>query len=92
MYVSRVVNGCGVVSWVGGVTSKLSGLCGSVQGACGRWSDVVLCCSFEYCVATMSMASCGVLGVVLVSGCLSVVTLGWSLERGSSPALVLRLL
>ena len=46
MYVSRVGVGCGVVSCVGGVTSKLSGFCGCVHGACGRMSGVARYCSF----------------------------------------------
>ena len=46
MHVSRVGEGCGVVSCVGGVTSKLSGFCGCVHGASGRWSGVALSCSF----------------------------------------------
>ena len=45
MYVSRVVAGCGVVLWGGGVMTKLSGFCGYVHGAFGRWSGVVLPCS-----------------------------------------------
>ena len=92
IYEPKEVTGCGVVSWVGGVTSKLSGFCGCVYGACGRWSGVALYCSFAWCDVTMSMTSCGVLCVVLVNGCMSVVTLGWSLARGSSPVLILMLL
>ncbi len=46
MYVYRVGVGCGVVSFVGGLTSKLSGFCGCVHGACGNGSCVVLYCSF----------------------------------------------
>jgi len=57
MYVSRDVVGCGVVSWFGGVTSKLSGFCGSVHGACGSWYGVAVCCSFLQCVDTMFMTS-----------------------------------
>jgi len=45
IYESREVTGCGVVSWVGGVTSKLSGFCGCVLGACGIRYGVALCCS-----------------------------------------------
>ncbi len=45
MFVSRVGIGCGVVSCVGDVTSKLSGFCGCVHGACGMWFGVVLSCS-----------------------------------------------
>ncbi len=92
MYVSRVGVGCGDVSCIGDVSSKLSGFCGCVHGACGRWHGVALCCSFVSCVVAMSMTSCGILCIVLVNGCLSVFTLGWSLARGSSPALILRLL
>ena len=46
MYVSRVGEGCGVVSCVGGVISKLSGFCGYVHEACGRMFGVALCLSF----------------------------------------------
>ena len=46
MYGSRVGVGCGVVSCVGGVTSKLSEFCGCVHGACGKMAGVALCCSF----------------------------------------------
>jgi hypothetical protein len=74
------------------VTSKLSVFCGCVHGACGRWSGIALCCSFVKCVVTMAMTSCGVLCIMLIDGCLSVVTLDWSLARGSSPALIVRLL
>ena len=77
------------MSWVGGVTLNLFGFYGTVHKACGRRSSVALCRSFMWCVDTMSMTSCGVLCVVLVIGCLSVVTLGWSLERGNRPALIL---
>ena len=46
IYVSRDAAGCGVVSWVGGVTSKLSGFCGIIHGGGGSWFGVALCCSF----------------------------------------------
>ena len=46
MYVYRVGVGCGVVSCVGEVTSKLSGFCGCVHGACGNGYGVALFCSF----------------------------------------------
>ena len=87
---SRVGVGRGVVSCVGDVTSKLTGFCSCVHGACGRLYGVALCCYFVQCVVTMPTTSCGVFCIVLVNGCLSVVTLGWSLARGSSPALILR--
>ena len=43
---SRVVTGCDVVLWGGGVMSKLSGFCGCVHGAFGSWPGVARCCSF----------------------------------------------
>ena len=46
MYVSRVGVGCGVLSCVGGVTSKLSGFCGMVHGVWGRLFGVALFLSF----------------------------------------------
>ena len=51
MYVSRVGVGCGVVSCVGGVTSKLSGFCGCVNGACGKRLALffrIVCCDDVY--------------------------------------------
>jgi len=88
----RVGVECGVKSCVGGVTSKLSGFCGCVHGACGSMYGVTLCCSLVQCDVMMSMTSCGVLWIVMVIGCLSAVTMGWSLALGRSPALILRLL
>jgi len=72
MYVSRVVTGSDVVSWVGDVTSKLSGFCGCVHGACERWSVFLFVVLSSNVWVTMSMTCCGVFCVVLVSWCLSV--------------------